>query len=52
MIEYITISYVVMCVWTLKWLVLDGEDAKPCIKQILIAPLSVPCNVIRKFINW
>ena len=52
MIEYILIIYLIMIFWSLKWLVLDDEGFKVCFKLVLIAPLSLPCNIIRKFAEW
>jgi hypothetical protein len=53
MIEYIFISYVVMLLWCLKWLVFDPYlGFKHCFKMLLISPLSLPCNIIRKFNDW
>ena len=53
MITYILLSYLVMLIWCLKWLILDPcVSFKDALKDFLIAPLSMPLNIIRKFNEW
>ena len=52
MIEYILISYVLMFVWCLKWVLFDYDDTKMCFKIWVMSPLSLPLNLIIAFMEW